>query len=137
MRKPPAPRFAPYYHPYVALRPHNAKGAGELAKYLEGTYGRDSMAMIVDEGGPQHAETTLVNVLMHHPGGFAESYGNVVFAAPSVTGMSKSELSSWLLKLHTSIEKGYLDVKIQVEVPGGHSSVPPRHTVHKFLTFLA
>ena len=26
-------------------------------------------------------------------------------------------------------EKGYLDVRIEVSTPGGHSSVPPAHTV--------
>ena len=26
-------------------------------------------------------------------------------------------------------EKGYFDVRIEVESPGGHSSVPPKHTV--------
>lgn len=29
-------------------------------------------------------------------------------------------------------EKGALDVKIRVETPGGHSSVPPKHTGSKF-----
>lgn len=26
-------------------------------------------------------------------------------------------------------EKGYLDVRVEVTAPGGHSSVPPKHTV--------
>lgn len=26
-------------------------------------------------------------------------------------------------------EKGYMDVSIEVKTPGGHSSVPPEHTV--------
>ncbi len=38
------------------------------------------------------------------------SYGQV-FATPGVA------------------EKGYLDVRVEVESPGGHSSVPPPHTV--------
>lgn len=29
-------------------------------------------------------------------------------------------------------EKGYLDVRVAVESPGGHSSVPPSHTVRVF-----
>ena len=37
--------------------------------------------------------------------------GGVTFAAPSTS------------------EKGYLDVKITVSTLGGHSSVPPAHTV--------
>lgn len=46
-------------------------------------------------------------------GGFIEAYGTV-FAAPGVA------------------EKGYIDVKIDVTSPGGHSSVPPAHTVCVF-----
>lgn len=42
-------------------------------------------------------------------GGFTEQYGSV-FATPGIT------------------EKGYLDVKVEVTAPGGHSSVPPKHT---------
>jgi Gly-Xaa carboxypeptidase len=43
-------------------------------------------------------------------GGFADKYGSI-FAAPAVA------------------EKGYLDVHVEVTSPGGHSSVPPTHTV--------
>lgn len=46
----------------------------------------------------------------HPAGGFTEQYGSV-FATPGIT------------------EKGYLDVKVEVTAPGGHSSVPPKHTV--------
>ena len=28
-------------------------------------------------------------------------------------------------------EKGYIDVRVDVESPGGHSSVPPSHTVRR------
>ena len=44
------------------------------------------------------------------PGGFAEQYGSV-FATPGVA------------------EKGRFDVRVEVTAPGGHSSVPPKHTV--------
>ncbi|KAH8116276.1 carboxypeptidase S [Phellopilus nigrolimitatus] len=67
-------------------------GAKELGKYLEATYGEDTFAMIVDEGG-----------------GFSEQYGGV-FAVPAVG------------------EKGYIDTRLEVLSPGGHSSVPPVHT---------
>ena len=30
--------------------------------------------------------------------------------------------------LPATAEKGYVDVKMQLEAPGGHSSIPPRHT---------
>lgn len=33
------------------LRSESLKGAGAIGKYLLETYGRDSLAMIVDEGG--------------------------------------------------------------------------------------
>lgn len=47
-------------------------------------------------------------------GGFTESYGSI-FATPGVA------------------EKGYLDVKVDVAAPGGHSSVPPAHTVSNII----
>ncbi|KAI0704317.1 hypothetical protein BC835DRAFT_817562 [Cytidiella melzeri] len=69
-------------------------GAGEIAKYLTATYGKDSFAALIDEGF-----------------GFGAHYGgDVLFAGPA-TG-----------------EKGYLDVRVEVSTPGGHSSIPPRHT---------
>lgn len=49
-------------------------------------------------------------------GGFTEQYGGV-FATPGV------------------VEKGYIDVKVDVTSPGGHSSVPPIHTVYLRLSF--
>ena len=42
--------------------------------------------------------------------GFSEQYGSV-FAIPAIA------------------EKGYCDVKVEVATAGGHSSVPPPHTV--------
>jgi Gly-Xaa carboxypeptidase len=68
------------------------EGAGHLARYLEETYGRDSFALLLDEGG------------------LYTDMGGIVFATPSTS------------------EKGYLDVKITLSTPGGHSSVPPPHT---------
>ncbi|KAG1843807.1 hypothetical protein DFJ58DRAFT_844227 [Suillus subalutaceus] len=68
------------------------EGAGHLARYLEETYGRDSFALLLDEGSDY------------------TDMGGVVFATPSTS------------------EKGYLDVKITLSTPGGHSSVPPSHT---------
>lgn len=44
--------------------------------------------------------------------GFGERLGGgVIFASPGIS------------------EKGYLDVRIEVVLPGGHSSIPPPHTV--------
>ncbi|KIK60400.1 hypothetical protein GYMLUDRAFT_261395 [Collybiopsis luxurians FD-317 M1] len=51
------------------------------------------------------------------PGGFSEQYGTI-FATPGVA------------------EKGYLDLRIDVASPGGHSSVPPSHTTIGILSRL-
>ncbi|KAG1864846.1 hypothetical protein F4604DRAFT_1882028 [Suillus subluteus] len=67
-------------------------GAAAIGKYLVKTYGEDSIAMIVDEGGKY------------------SDLSGTVFATPAVA------------------EKGYLDVRVDVLTPGGHSSRPPRHT---------
>ncbi|EPQ56473.1 carboxypeptidase S [Gloeophyllum trabeum ATCC 11539] len=67
-------------------------GASALGKYLEGAYGENAFAMIVDEGG-----------------GFGEQKG-AVLAVPGIG------------------EKGYLDTRVEVTSPGGHSSIPPPHT---------
>ncbi|KAF8312644.1 carboxypeptidase S [Clavulina sp. PMI_390] len=67
-------------------------GAGQLAIYLEETYGLNGFAMLVDEGGY-----------------LAEEYG-IFVALPDIG------------------EKGYLDVRVEVLTPGGHSSIPPTHT---------
>ncbi|KAF8449399.1 hypothetical protein L210DRAFT_3388880 [Boletus edulis BED1] len=67
-------------------------GAGAINKYIIETYGPDSIAMIVDEGG-----------------GY-DDLGGTVFATPGVA------------------EKGYMDIRMDVLTPGGHSSRPPKHT---------
>lgn len=71
------------------------QGASQLASHLEQRYGKDGIAMLLDEGV-----------------GMKEWFGSV-WARPAVG------------------EKGYMDIKIEVEGKGGHSSVPPRdgHTV--------
>jgi acetylornithine deacetylase/succinyl-diaminopimelate desuccinylase-like protein len=64
--------------------------------------------------------TTLLTVVSrnhaHVLEPFGASYGgNVMFASPYVA------------------EKGYLDILIQISTPGGHSSLPPSHTVTGFI----
>ncbi|KDQ61780.1 hypothetical protein JAAARDRAFT_204220 [Jaapia argillacea MUCL 33604] len=49
------------------------------------------------------------SMLVDEGGGFSEQFGGV-FAVPGVA------------------EKGYLDVRVEVTSPGGHSSIPPPHT---------
>jgi Gly-Xaa carboxypeptidase len=93
------------------------QGAGEIAKYLEATYGHDSFAALLDEGGqsPYPSSKSTACFSKVNPSiiaGFGTTYGgDVLFAGPA-TG-----------------EKGYLDIRIEVNTPGGHSSIPPRHTV--------
>jgi len=48
-------------------------------------------------------------------GGYVEPEPGVILAAPQ-TG-----------------EKGYLDVRVEVSTPGGHSSLPPKHTVRLYI----
>ncbi|KAG8740081.1 hypothetical protein FRC10_004759 [Ceratobasidium sp. 414] len=67
-------------------------GAQNIAKYIEEHFGKNSVSVLVDEGGG------IFNA------------GDVAVALPAVA------------------EKGYLDVRIEVATPGGHSSVPPEHT---------
>ncbi|EIW79289.1 carboxypeptidase S [Coniophora puteana RWD-64-598 SS2] len=67
-------------------------GASAIGQYLLETFGENSLAMIVDEGG-----------------GYSDHAGTI-FASPAVA------------------EKGYVDVRVDVSTPGGHSSRPPRHT---------
>ncbi|KAI6117456.1 hypothetical protein EV401DRAFT_2197705 [Pisolithus croceorrhizus] len=67
-------------------------GAQTLATKLEGMFGQNGYAMIVDEGL-----------------GYDEQYGRIV-ATPGVA------------------EKGFINVRIEVSTPGGHSSLPPPHT---------
>ena len=50
-----------------------------------------------------------------YPAGFTRQYGSVV-ALPGIA------------------EKGYLDVLVEVTAPGGHSSIPPAHTVIIFFS---
>ncbi|KAK0742113.1 hypothetical protein B0T21DRAFT_399932 [Apiosordaria backusii] len=68
------------------------RGATKLSAFIQGRYGKDGVAVIVDEGA-----------------GFEEVWGTV-FAKPGTA------------------EKGYIDAKITVRMPGGHSSIPSDHT---------
>ena len=89
-----------------------------IAEHLLSTFGENAFAMIVDEGGLQ-PNLSFRNLLLNGSfrlGGFQDVYGSVV-ALPSVT------------------EKGYLDIQLTVTSPGGHSSVPPKHTVRAHESF--
>lgn len=69
------------------------EGASHIGNYLEKRYGKDSMFMILDEGG-----------------NIAEDIYGIDLALPD-TG-----------------EKGRVNIVIDLETTGGHSSVPPPHT---------
>lgn len=68
------------------------QGAAHIATFLEDQYGKDGIAVIVDEG------STILDLW------------GADFALPAVA------------------EKGSFDLEITVNVPGGHSSMPPKHT---------
>lgn len=69
------------------------RGATSLARHLEDKLGRDSLAMIHDEGGMG-----------------VSKLGNVAYALPATA------------------EKGFVDIVLTLNAPGGHSSRPPEHT---------
>jgi len=84
------------------------EGGEALSAYLQTKYGANSISMIVDEG-----ESLVGRNLPSSEGGIGLS-----FASPAIA------------------EKGYLDVKLLVETPGGHSSNPPKHTGIGYLSLL-
>jgi len=71
-----------------------------------GTYGAGSLAphleRIYGENG--------IALIVDEGSGFGEWYGSVI-ATPGIA------------------EKGYLDTRVKITAPGGHSSIPPSHTV--------
>jgi Gly-Xaa carboxypeptidase len=78
-------------------------------------YGKDSFALLVDEGG----ESTIYCAFKYSPlialalvGIFLDIEGSVI-AIPGIA------------------EKGKLDTKVKVMTAGGHSSIPPAHTVSR------
>ncbi|KAH9935932.1 carboxypeptidase S [Epithele typhae] len=78
-----------------------------------GIYGASSLAKYLLSTYGENAFFMLVD----EGGGFAQEYGGVV-ATPAVA------------------EKGYIDVRVEVTSPGGHSSVPPSHTTIGILSQL-
>ncbi|KAG8678981.1 hypothetical protein FRC08_017330, partial [Ceratobasidium sp. 394] len=70
-----------------------------------GLYGAQNIAKYIEEHFGKNSVAALVD-----EGGRITYEGDVAIAQPSVA------------------EKGYLDVRVEVATPGGHSSVPPEHT---------
>jgi Gly-Xaa carboxypeptidase len=85
-------------------------GAQENAKALRAIYGENAFAMVVDEGG-----------------GFHESYGSVLYGhSPPASSIRNADVN--YSAVPAIAEKGYIDVRVDVHAPGGHSSIPPAHT---------
>lgn len=66
--------------------------------------------MLVDEGCKVFVRFVKGKGLSQFTAGFEDRYGSV-FAIPGVA------------------ERGIFDVRLDVAAPGGHSSLPPKHTV--------
>ncbi|KAL6237070.1 hypothetical protein BDW75DRAFT_205042 [Aspergillus navahoensis] len=81
-------------------------GAARIAPVLEERYGEDGVEFILDEGGG--GLTTLRSSSSSTSEEVEDE--NVIYALPDVG------------------EKGAVTIVITLSVPGGHSSVPPRHT---------
>ncbi|GAB1195899.1 hypothetical protein APSETT444_005164 [Aspergillus pseudonomiae] len=89
---------------------HGFLGAGAIAEYLEGVYGKDGVEFVLDEGGMGLETLSSLSSLASDANGEKEDDDGVVYALPGVS------------------EKGSVDLVLTLSVPGGHSSVPPAHT---------
>ncbi|EEB87848.1 hypothetical protein MPER_14638, partial [Moniliophthora perniciosa FA553] len=68
-----------------------------------------------------------------------ETYGKDGFALllDEGEGYGENSADSVIFALPGISEKGYIDVKIEVLTPGGHSSVPPAHTYNQSIGLLS
>jgi Gly-Xaa carboxypeptidase len=85
------------------------QSAGTLAPFIKEIYGKNGVAMVIDEG--REYRTLSCRSLPYHP----------------LAGFSR-ELGTWLATPGVA-EKGFMNVKLEIRTPGGHASVPPPHTV--------
>lgn len=76
-------------------------------------YGQDSFALLVDEGGKY-------NCIMH--------IQISILIALALVGLF-SDMEGSVIAIASIAEKGKLDTRVRVSTPGGHSSIPPAHTV--------
>ncbi|KAE8410562.1 hypothetical protein BDV36DRAFT_307115 [Aspergillus pseudocaelatus] len=90
---------------------HGFLGAGSIAEYLEGVYGKDGVEFVLDEGG-MGLETLASSSSSSSFASSEDQDGDdgIIYALPGVS------------------EKGSVDLVFTLSVPGGHSSVPPAHT---------
>lgn len=85
------------------------QGAYYLSKYLLQRYGANGVEAIIDEGG----------------NGIVQANGEYLTADGEIVSASSDDL--WIASPSTG-EKGYLDIRIEINMDGGHSSIPPDHT---------
>jgi len=57
-----------------------------------------------------------------------ENYGSDSLAMVIDEGGGYSDLNGTVFAAPAIVEKGYMDIRMDVLTPGGHSSVPPKHT---------
>ncbi|KAF8845156.1 carboxypeptidase S [Paxillus ammoniavirescens] len=82
-------------------------------------------------------ETTGLEGAGHLAKYLEETYGRDGFAMILDEGDTVSDLGNGVYFASPAIsEKGYMDVRVEVASPGGHSSVPPDHTSIGFLARL-
>ncbi|KAI9374109.1 hypothetical protein BJX61DRAFT_541148 [Aspergillus egyptiacus] len=82
------------------------QGAGTIAQVLEERYGQNGVEFILDEGG-----TGLSSLRpLSHSALEQDGEDDMIYALPDVS------------------EKGALNMVLSLSVPGGHSSIPPKHT---------
>ncbi|KAB8200131.1 hypothetical protein BDV34DRAFT_217451 [Aspergillus parasiticus] len=92
---------------------HGFLGAGAIAEYLEGVYGKDGVEFVLDEGGmglESLSSSSSTSSFSSTSSASDEGEDGVIYALPGVS------------------EKGSVDLVLTLSVPGGHSSIPPPHT---------
>lgn len=94
------------------MRPSTSQGAASLAEYMLSTYGKDAFALLIDEGCLFSSPILNFYVLNHL--NYSAGIENKLGTPFAILGVA---------------EKGYTDVRVEVTSPGGHSSLPPSHTV--------
>jgi Gly-Xaa carboxypeptidase len=77
------------------------------------TYGKDAFALLVDEGCMFSLSPSL-NAYVLNQLNYSAGIENKLGTPFATLGVA---------------EKGYTDVRVEVTSPGGHSSIPPPHTV--------
>ncbi|EFX06299.1 vacuolar carboxypeptidase [Grosmannia clavigera kw1407] len=92
------------------------RGATELSRALEATWGADSMLLLLDEGGMGVQKESSIERSENEESERSE-------------GKKEREEKRQILFAYPGVgEKGYLDLQLTLTVDGGHSSRPPAHS---------